>query len=469
MDLCGRLETSREAYKTAVQREKRLIGAAEKREQLHAKELAKVEVRRAEEARIAEDLQGQIAAAKTEEEELRSKITKLTNDRDKEFKRPEELTASLAEELWKHKGELTDWAKKLADCSDVDLLFEKSSVGLTRIEESSYEPLFSSGRSGTNGWKTADYQDPKRRTIALGIMHILRTQRTTYVTAWQVGFFERVLKGQRTTAREPVQVDVLPNREKPERRLAKRGKVVTDDEEDLTLVVRRAETEVEGIRQSRARARSKRKASRRFVVTEVSDSSVEKTVVPIVDPPKVATGESTQPVVIEVPSAVLVKVPADVTVESSKEGTEMVSPNSISSERTRFVGSEEVPQSKTSEELAKELTLSEEILEQVVVEVGGTVVDATDITLPSSPVEDVRPKVEKKTSEEESKGVDVTFPGFLQDSVVPILKYLDGKREKYVLSKEVGFYVELVRNRTQIKRVVAVKRKWDSATEIARE
>ncbi|OAE31204.1 hypothetical protein AXG93_4240s1030 [Marchantia polymorpha subsp. ruderalis] len=80
--------------------------------------------------------------------------------------------------------------------SDGDLLFEKSSVGLTRIEEFSYGSLFGCGRQGTNGWKTADYQDPKGRAIALGIMHILRPQRTTYVTAWQVGFFERVLQGQ---------------------------------------------------------------------------------------------------------------------------------------------------------------------------------------------------------------------------------------------------------------------------------
>ncbi|OAE33150.1 hypothetical protein AXG93_4773s1230 [Marchantia polymorpha subsp. ruderalis] len=81
--------------------------------------------------------------------------------------------------------------------SDGDLLFEKSSVNLTRMEEFSYGPLFNTGRSGTNGWKTADYKDPKRRAIALGIMHILRPMRTTYVMAWQVGFFERVMKGQR--------------------------------------------------------------------------------------------------------------------------------------------------------------------------------------------------------------------------------------------------------------------------------
>lgn len=131
-----------------------------------------------------------------------------------------------------------------------------------------------------------------------------------------------------------------------------------------------------------------------------------------------------------------------------KEGTETVSSNSLSSERTRFVDSEEVPQPKTSEELVKELTLSEEILEHVVVQVGGTVVDAADVTLPSSPVEDVRPEEEKKTSEEELKGVDVAFPDFLHVSVVPLFKYLDGKREKYAMFKEVGFYVEMVRNRT---------------------
>lgn len=38
------------------------------------------------------------------------------NNCDKEFKRAEELTTSLAEEFRKHEEELTDWAKKLADC-----------------------------------------------------------------------------------------------------------------------------------------------------------------------------------------------------------------------------------------------------------------------------------------------------------------------------------------------------------------
>ncbi|OAE33804.1 hypothetical protein AXG93_4553s1000 [Marchantia polymorpha subsp. ruderalis] len=88
------------------------------------------------------------------------------------------------------------WTKVMGPCagSDGDLLFDKNSVGLTCVEEFSYGPLFETGRQGTNGWKTVEYKDLKRRVIALGIMHILRPARTTYETAWQVGFFERILK-----------------------------------------------------------------------------------------------------------------------------------------------------------------------------------------------------------------------------------------------------------------------------------
>lgn len=80
---------------------------------------------------------------------------------------------------------------------DGDYMFEKESVKITRAEKFTFAPFFKNARSGPNGWKTADYNDPKRRAIALSIMHILRPHRTTYVTAWQVGFFERALKGKR--------------------------------------------------------------------------------------------------------------------------------------------------------------------------------------------------------------------------------------------------------------------------------
>lgn len=67
--------------------------------------------------------------------------------------------------------------------SDKDLMFKKDRVKITRTEEFTFGPLFKNGRSGTNGWNTADYKYPKRRAIASGIMHILRPQRTTFITA----------------------------------------------------------------------------------------------------------------------------------------------------------------------------------------------------------------------------------------------------------------------------------------------
>ncbi|OAE24920.1 hypothetical protein AXG93_2931s1630 [Marchantia polymorpha subsp. ruderalis] len=113
----------------------------------------------------------------------------------------------------------------------------------------------------------------------------------------------------------------------------------------------------------------------------------------------------------------------------------MVSSNSFSSERTRSVGSEDVPQPKIGGEVATEVMLSEAILEQIVAEVGGTV------------------------------GNQVEEPG------PPPLEeeYLDTKREKYTVRKESGSYVKLIRNRTKLKRAVAVKREWNSATELAKE
>lgn len=48
--------------------------------------------------------------------ELQSRIAELTDDRDKELQCADELTASLASVLRKHALELSDWAKKLADC-----------------------------------------------------------------------------------------------------------------------------------------------------------------------------------------------------------------------------------------------------------------------------------------------------------------------------------------------------------------
>lgn len=91
------------------------------------------------------------------------------------------------------------------------------------------------------------------------------------------------------------------------------------------------------------------------MAAEVSDSSVEKTVAPIVSTPEVVVGESTQPIGREGSSRVLIKVPTEALAEPLKEGMEIVSPNSLSSERTHTEGSEGIPHPKTSEELIEEL------------------------------------------------------------------------------------------------------------------
>ncbi|OAE24619.1 hypothetical protein AXG93_3338s1000 [Marchantia polymorpha subsp. ruderalis] len=82
----------------------------------------------------------------------------------------------------------------------------------------------------------------------------------------------------------------------------------------------------------------------------------------------------------------------------------------------------------------KEITLSKAILEQIVAEVGGTMRDQVEeLGLP--PLEK---EVRMKTSGEEVKTLEITFPDFLLDSVVPLLKYLDGKKENRVRSSEGG-------------------------------
>lgn len=111
----------------------------------------------------------------------------------------------------------------------------------------------------------------------------------------------------------------MQRREKPERRLAKRRKVVSDDEEELAHEVRRVDMDVDGVREPRARARPKKRANRRMMIAEVSDSSVEKTVATIVNTSKVAASEVTRPVETGVPSGVSIEVPANIPAEPLKE------------------------------------------------------------------------------------------------------------------------------------------------------
>ncbi|OAE32142.1 hypothetical protein AXG93_2912s1320 [Marchantia polymorpha subsp. ruderalis] len=70
--------------------------------------------------------------------------------------------------------------------------------------------------------------------------------------------------------------------------------------------------DVSGVRHHRARARTKKRAKRRMMTVEVSDSRVEKTVAPIVNTATVAAGGVMRPVELGVPLEVSVEVPADI-------------------------------------------------------------------------------------------------------------------------------------------------------------
>ncbi|OAE24824.1 hypothetical protein AXG93_367s1000 [Marchantia polymorpha subsp. ruderalis] len=125
----------------------------------------------------------------------------------------------------------------------------------------------------------------------------------------------------------------------------------------------------------------------------------------------------------------------------------------------------DMPEPKTIEEHAKKLTLNKKILEQVVEQMSGTVVESLEISSPQVSSRMAKPEVEKKSLAEEPKEVVVAFPNFLQYSVVPLLNYLDGKREKYAVSAEARFYVEMFRNSTRSVRAASLK----TAKEMERE
>ncbi|OAE30919.1 hypothetical protein AXG93_1640s1020 [Marchantia polymorpha subsp. ruderalis] len=78
--------------------------------------------------------------------------------------------------------------------------------------------------------------------------------------------------------------------------------------------------------------------------------------------------------------------------------------------------------------------------------------------------EDVEPSEQRTATTSQGSGAHWWYPEIPLpqasagvDSVVPLLKYLDGKQENYAISKKVGFYVKLVKNKTHIKRAATLK------------
>lgn len=159
-------------------------------------------------------------------------------------------------------------------------------------------------------------------------------------------------------------------------------------------------------------------------IPRIVDSSVAKTDATTSRIDEEKREEPTLRVMKRVPSAVQAEVAMEVAVEPFDERTATVILNLPPLEQMWSMRSEEVPQSKTSEEIVKDLTLNEEILEQVVAQVEETVVDIPKV--PSPPTEkEVRPEAGKKVVKEESRGSIVSSSDFLQYSVTSLLKYLD--------------------------------------------
>ncbi|OAE20373.1 hypothetical protein AXG93_1992s1040 [Marchantia polymorpha subsp. ruderalis] len=220
--------------------------------------------------------------------------------------------------------------------------------------------------------------------------------------------------------------------------------------------------DVDGARLHRARARSKKRANWRMVTAEVLDSSVEKTVTPIVNTSKVAASETRSARGGETPQ---LKMNEDLEKKStlSEEILEQAGTQRIASrfslvelelhigeylqgdrgqeserwiglltkeEEKRFLEEREVLAVESNEGSEEEDNSRPRILPQttvrgpvqIVAEVDGTVGDVTEIQEPPPLEEEVRSKVATKTSEEGPKTLEITFPEFLQDSVVPLLK-----------------------------------------------
>ncbi|OAE19719.1 hypothetical protein AXG93_411s1250 [Marchantia polymorpha subsp. ruderalis] len=211
-------------------------------------------------------------------------------------------------------------------------------------------------------------------------------------------------------SRGPVRVEVVTEQDG---RPAKRQKIA-----EFTVAARRSEAQMASsattrFRMPKTRARSKKKAQHRVVLLESSESSVDmsKGIASSADEDAVE-GDDLQ------------------TLECGSLGKRM-----SSEKRSRSLKKADVPEPKTGEEYAKELTLDHKILEQVVEQIGETVVESREILSPQVSSGMAKPEVDKRPSAEDPKEVVVTFPDFLECNVVSLLKYLDEKREKYVVSE----------------------------------
>lgn len=192
---------------------------------------------------------------------------------------------------------------------------------------------------------------------------------------------------------------VVTTEEGSKRRPAKRKKVAKASGEGRRSKARMAGTHVTCLRAPKRRVRSKKKANRQIVVSESSEGSVAMTEGAASTTKKDTRKEVNLRITEARPSRVQNEDPLEKNVEplrtrtaTSSQGLHSLERKQPSLEKNETSEKADVPEPKTSEEHAKELTMSEEILEQVVEQIGGMVVESRVISLPQVSLEVVRPK-----------------------------------------------------------------------------
>ncbi|OAE24000.1 hypothetical protein AXG93_4541s1020 [Marchantia polymorpha subsp. ruderalis] len=271
-----------------------------------------------------------------------------------------------------------DWGQVLGRCAGEDgfLLFDSESVKVSKAEEASFVELFKREKSTKNGYRTRDYRDRFRRNVAMALLQLLQPHRTTYITSWQVSFVELTLAG------APVHWSRILHRVTRQHAFEERGGTINHLSPFLINFYRSMGclTATERIqfpplsldnpgRTPKRCARLKKKVNRKVVVSESLEGNV-------------AMNEGA----------------ASTTDEDTRKEPSERKQSSLEKDEKK-----NVPEPKTSEEHAKELTLNEEILEYVVKLIGGTMVKSLEISLPQASEGVMRPEAEKRSLKEEPK------------------------------------------------------------------
>ncbi|OAE23342.1 hypothetical protein AXG93_1660s1000 [Marchantia polymorpha subsp. ruderalis] len=362
---------------------------------------------------------------------------------------------------------VSDWEQVLEQCAgeEGDLMFKCESVHLSKEEEIFFGTLFKNCKSSKNGYRTRDYIDRKRRNVAVALLQILQPHRTTYMTSWQVGLLSRANPGRYV---RDVEVDTDPD--KKARKLILPADSSTDtgratvardspsSEEDVSAEVLERLTDLPAPK-SRVPSEEMRKPSghRGRHAATARMPAMERCLpfeqVPFNDSPSsqgsTAQASSVQEQFREEPSGQTPSVQKPLEQVAAGEGRD---------------GETRVPLAQAPLAVAVRAGVAgpsgaDSPTPLEVLAGHGEEVAAEEAARPSareSPrisaaTELLETEDDKPSEEEEVKSVRGTPTGVLCKQVVPLLWYLDRKATKYGDPRQRGIYVELVRNRTQMK------------------